>query len=99
MCIIIGNVHQFIGYCLIPLDPWVYRNRQGVKICIQKVYIHFRNCNAQSHWNSIMINKITPSVDYNLWLKCLDTQHTELTNQNSLIVPKVFEPMNKKMLY
>ena len=22
MCIIIGNVHQFIGDCLIPLDSW-----------------------------------------------------------------------------
>ena len=22
MCIIIGDVHQFIGQCLIPLDPW-----------------------------------------------------------------------------
>ena len=21
LCIIIGNVHQFIGHCLIPLDP------------------------------------------------------------------------------
>ena len=21
-CIIIGDEHQFIGYCLIPLDPW-----------------------------------------------------------------------------
>ena len=22
MCNIIGDVHQFIGHCLIPLDPW-----------------------------------------------------------------------------
>ena len=24
MFIIIGVIHQFIGHCLIPLDPWVY---------------------------------------------------------------------------
>ena len=23
LCAINGDVHQFIGYCLIPLDPWV----------------------------------------------------------------------------
>ena len=22
LCIIIGDVHSFIGHCLIPLDPW-----------------------------------------------------------------------------
>ena len=22
LCIIIWNVHQFIGHCVIPLDPW-----------------------------------------------------------------------------
>ena len=26
-CIIIGNVHQFIDHCLIPLDPWVLETR------------------------------------------------------------------------
>ena len=24
MCIIIGDAHQLIGHCLIPLDPWKY---------------------------------------------------------------------------
>ena len=33
----------------------------------------------------MMIHKITPSVDYNLWLKRLVTQ----LNQNSIKVPKV----------
>ena len=28
-----------------------------------------------------MIHKITPSVDLNWWLKRLNTQHNELTNQ------------------
>ena len=32
MCIIIVNVHQLIGHCLIPLDPWIITN-----------YINFRN--------------------------------------------------------
>ena len=42
------------------------------------------------------LHKITPSVDYNSWLKCLDTQLNESTNQNSLKVPKVVSPMNEK---
>ena len=38
----------------------------------------------------MLIYKITPSVDYIQWLKRLDTQHNEPTNQNSMIkVPKV----------
>ena len=28
MCIIIGDVHQFIGHCLIPLDPCIHILRQ-----------------------------------------------------------------------
>ena len=36
----------------------------------------------------LFIHKITHFVDYNKWLKRLDTQLNELTNQNS-IVPKV----------
>ena len=41
---------------------------------------------------------ITPSVDYNRWLKLSDTQLNETTNQNSLIVPKVVMANNKKTL-
>ncbi len=37
----------------------------------------------------MMIHKITYSVDYNLWLKRLDTPLIEPTNQNSIKVPKV----------
>ena len=43
-------------------------------------------------------NKIPSFVDYNYWLKHLDTQLNESTNQNSLKVPKVVKPTNKKML-
>ncbi len=41
---------------------------------------------------------LTPSVDYNKWLKYLDTQLNELTNKNSIKIPKVFnvKPTNKK---
>ena len=46
----------------------------------------------------MLIHKITPSVDYNLWLKRLDPQLTEPTNQNSKKIPKVVEPSNKKTL-
>ena len=42
--------------------------------------------------------KITPSVDYNQWLNRLNTQLNRPCNQNSLKVPKVVNPKNKKML-
>ena len=41
----------------------------------------------------MMINKITPTVDFNMWFKHLDTQPT---HQNSIKVPKVVKPTNKK---
>ena len=40
--------------------------------------------------------QITPSVDYNCWLKRWDTQLDETTNQNSLKVPKVFKLTTQK---
>ena len=33
MCIIIGDVHQFIGFCLIPLDPCIFKDKESV-ICM-----------------------------------------------------------------
>ena len=45
------------------------------------------------------IHKITPSVDYNWCLKRLDTQQNEPTYQNSIKVPKVVKPTNKKSYY
>ena len=42
--------------------------------------------------------KITPSVDYNQWLNRLNTQLNRPFNQNSMKVPKVVNPKNKKML-
>ena len=44
----------------------------------------------------MMIDKITPSVEYNKWLKDLDTQPNEPNNQNSEKVPKVIKPTKKK---
>ena len=45
-----------------------------------------------------MIYKITPFVDYNKWLKRLDTQPNKGTNKNSVKVPKVVDTTNKKTL-
>ena len=42
--------------------------------------------------------EITPSVDYNYWLKPLDTQFNEPNNQTSTKVPKVVILTNKKSL-
>ena len=42
--------------------------------------------------------KITPSVDCNLWLKRLYTQLNKATNKNSIKVPKVVKPTHKKTL-
>ena len=46
----------------------------------------------------MMIHKITPFVDYNDWLKRLDSQLNETTDQNSTTVPKVVNSTNKKTL-
>ena len=46
----------------------------------------------------MIIHKNTHSVDYNLWLKRLDTQLNNQTNQNSLKVLKVVKTTNKKTL-
>ena len=50
--------------------------------------------------NNLMFipNDDTPFVDYNQWLKRLDTQLNETTNQNYIKVPKVAKPKNKKTL-
>ena len=48
--------------------------------------------------NAMMIYRINPSVEYNDWLKSLDTQINESTNQNSLKVPKVVNPTNTKKM-
>ena len=42
----------------------------------------------------MMIHKCIPSIDYNKWLKRLDTQFNEPTNKNSIKVPKVVNPKN-----
>ena len=47
----------------------------------------------------MMILKITPPVEYNKCLKRLDTKQNEPTNQNSLKVPKVVKPNNKKTIF
>ena len=46
----------------------------------------------------MMIHKINTSVDYNKWLKHLDTQLNALNNQNPIKVSKVVRPTKKKTL-
>ena len=45
-----------------------------------------------------MRHKITPSVDYNQYMKRLDIQLNEPTNQNSIKVSKDVNQTNRKML-
>ena len=44
----------------------------------------------------MMTNKINTSVDLNWWLKRFNTQLNKPTNQNSVNVPKIVKPTNKK---
>ena len=46
----------------------------------------------------MMIHQITPSVDYNLWLKRLDTQLNEQTNQKFTKNPQSCKANEYKML-
>ena len=46
----------------------------------------------------MMVHKINSSVDYNKWLKLLDTRLNEPTNQKSIKVTKAVKHMNKKTL-
>ena len=43
-----------------------------------------------------MLHKITFFVDYNYWLKRLDTQLNEQINQNSIKISNVLKLTNKK---
>ena len=49
---------------------------------------------------TLMVPKITPSVNYNWWLKRLDsdTQLNKPTNQNPINFTKVVKPTNNKTL-
>ena len=46
----------------------------------------------------MMIHKIPSSVDYNYWLKLLDTQLNESTNQNSLRSPNLLSQRIRKLI-
>ena len=46
----------------------------------------------------MMIQKVTPYVYYNQWLKRLNTQLNESTNQNPIKVTKVVKLINIKTL-
>ena len=44
----------------------------------------------------MMVNKINFYVGYNYWLNGSDNTNLQPSNQNSIKVPTVFEPTNKK---
>ena len=46
----------------------------------------------------MLIHKVTPYVDYNKWLKRMNTQFNKPTNKNLVQVLKVVKPTNKKTL-
>ena len=47
----------------------------------------------------MLIHKITPPIEYNYWLKRLDTKFNEQTIQNQKKVPELAEQTNKKTLF
>ena len=47
----------------------------------------------------MMIHKMNPSVDYNQWLKRMNTQLNEQTNQNSLESSKLLSQRIRKRFY
>ena len=47
----------------------------------------------------MMIHQITPFVDYNYWLKRLETQLMKSTNQNPMEVPKLLSQQIRKRYY
>ncbi len=47
----------------------------------------------------MMIHIINSSVDYNWWLKRLDTKLNERTNQNTVKVPKLLSKRIRKRYY
>ena len=53
-------------------------------------------CNTKYH---MMINKFTPIVDYNLLIKCLDTQVNEQINYNSIKHNIIVKPTNNQHYY
>ena len=108
---IIGDVHQFIGHCLIPLYLWVRAHNIQNKVYSQVNAINAVNTQVKQGSKGIihaMVEKflyipindtITSSVDYNYLLKSLDTQPKEPTNQNSIKVPKVVKQRVRKHYY
>ena len=66
----------------------VLRHKEKVKGCVEHNRLYIQELKGIRQWpikfyTSPMIkHKITPFVDYNYWLKRLDTQLYEQTNQN-----------------
>ena len=52
LCFIIGNVHQFICHCLIPLDPWLNYTADGYKTFLFFFCLTVHSINQSSQLNS-----------------------------------------------
>ena len=84
-----------------PIAPQLLRNKDDN---IHKTKENMQGSKGIRQWpinlctSPMMIQKINPSVDYNCLLKRLETQPNEPTNQNSIKVPKIFKPTNKRTL-
>ena len=84
------------------LEESVESLKRQVQIDLQQIYTLNQGSKGIRQWpvncctSPIMKNKITPSVDYNEWLKHLYSRLIKATNQNSLKVLKVVKPTNKK---
>ena len=58
MCINKGDVHQFIGQCLIPLDPVYGHNRS--RLCKVKFFVHLTDfCQKEFQMDVIYVSFIT----------------------------------------
>ena len=79
-----GEPYRFAGY----RDPSVKTDTRKQTIFSMAIWLV----------SPMMIHKITPSIEYNLWLKLLDNQLNEPTYQNSLKASKVVKPTNNKRL-
>ena len=78
MCIIIENIHQFIGHCLIPLDPWNQPHKSSFKIKINLQIItvnhHFQPTPAVTQATLLWVDKQLIILLYNQLIMLLYNQ-------------------------
>ena len=78
MGIIIENIHQFIGHCLIPLDPWNQPHKSSFKIKINLQIItvnhHFQPTPAVTQATLLWVDKQLIILLYNQLIMLLYNQ-------------------------